>query len=71
MKYIFRGHTIFEYQPAAPYEKVIQHKIHGAIPAFDYCSMINEDYRLLAQFFDTVYRHAQGEEIVLRDIIVD
>jgi hypothetical protein len=32
--------------------------------------MINEDYRLLAKFFDTVYRHTQGEDVPLEDIEV-
>ena len=55
MKYIFRGHIVFEYIPNG-IEKVIQHKISGTIPAFDFCKMINEDYRLLGEFFNTVYR---------------
>lgn len=70
MKYVFRGNTVFEYIPDAKYDKVIQHQIHGQIPAFDYCKMIPEDYQLLARFFDTVYRHIQGEEVELKDIEV-
>ena len=70
MKYIFRGHTIFEYIPDAD-QKVIQHKIHGTIPAFNYCRMIDEDYKLLGEFFTAVYRHTQGEDVELKDIIVD
>jgi len=69
MKYYFRGIIIFEYIPDG-IEKVIQHKIHGDIPAFDFCRMINEDYKLLAKFFDTVYRHTQGEDVPLEDIEV-
>ncbi len=68
MKYIFRGHTIFEYIPD---EKVTQHKIHDVIPAFDYCIMIPEDYKLLSEFFDKAYRHISGEKIKLEDIVVD
>ncbi len=33
MKYIFRGHTIFEYKPEAKFDKVIQGKVNDAIPA--------------------------------------
>ena len=69
MKYIFRGHIIFEYLPEKGW--VIQHKIDGlTIAAFDYCRMIPEDYKLLSQFFDTVYRHIQGEDVELKDISV-
>jgi len=68
MKYIFRGYTIFEYIPKV---KVIQHKIDQGIPAFDFCNMIDEDYKLLSEFFDTVYRHTQGEDVELNDIEVN
>lgn len=71
MKFIFRNHIIFEYLPDG-IEKVIQHKVHGIIPAFDYCRMIDEDYKFLAVFFDKVHRHINGEDnIDLTDIIVD
>lgn len=70
MKYIFRGNVVFEYIPDANGDKVIQHQVHGVIPAFDYCSMIPEDYKLLSEFFNTVYRHIQGEDIELKDIEV-
>jgi hypothetical protein len=71
MKYIFRGHTIFEYQPEAKFDKVVQHKVSGVLPAFDFCSMIDEDYKLLGQFFETVYKHTQGEDVELCDIEVN
>jgi hypothetical protein len=71
MKYIFRGHTVFEYKPDAKCDKVVQGYVHGTIPAFDYCNMIPEDYKLLSQFFDTVYRHINGENVELTDIKVD
>jgi len=70
MKYIFRGHIIFEYKPDDKWDKVIQHKIHNVIPAFDFCKMIPEDYRILSEFFDKVYRHMQGEDVELKDIEV-
>lgn len=71
MKFIFRGHTVFEYVPDREGDKVVQHKLHFTIPMFDYCRMVNEDYKLLAQFFDTVYRHTQGEMVDLKDIKVN
>ena len=71
MKYIFRGHIVFEYRPDAYRDKVIEHKIEGTdIPAFKFCKMIDEDYKLLAEFFDKVYRHTQGEKVELKDIEV-
>jgi len=74
MKYIFRGITVFEYRPDDKYDKVIEHTRAGYsgpdCPTFNFCKMIPEDYRLLAQFFDTVYRHTQGEDVELKDIEV-
>jgi hypothetical protein len=70
MKYIFRGHTVFEYKPDDKFDKVVQGQIHDAIPAFDFCKMIDEDYRLLGEFFNKVYRHTQGEDVPLEDIEV-
>ncbi len=70
MKYIFRGITVFEYSPEAKFDKVVEGQING-LHAFNYCSMIPEDYKLLGQFFTTVYRHTQGEKVNLDDIVVD
>lgn len=70
MKYIFRGHIIFEYLPDENDERVVQHKINGVLPAFDFCNMIDEDYRLLGEFFTTVYKHTRGEDVDLKDINV-
>ena len=37
MKYIFRGHVIFEYLPYLKYgDKVVQHYIFDSIPGFNY-----------------------------------
>lgn len=71
MKFIFRGHIVFEYIPGKKKDCVIQHKVSNVIPAFDYCSMIPEDYQLLSIFFDKIYRHIQGENVLLEDIVVD
>jgi hypothetical protein len=70
MKYIFRGILVFEYNPEAKFDKVVEGQING-LHAFNYCSMIPEDYKLLAEFFDTVYRHTQGENVQLKDIKVN
>jgi predicted RNA-binding protein len=70
MKYIFRGIVVFEYNPEAKFDKVIEGQIHG-LHAFNYCGMIPEDYKLLGEFFDKVYRHTQGEDVLLEDIEVN
>jgi hypothetical protein len=49
---------------------VEQPMISDVIPAFNYCKMIPEDYKLLGEFFTTVYKHIQGEDIELKDIKV-
>lgn len=61
---------MFEYKPDAKFDKVVQGQIPGAIAAFDFCHMIDEDYKLLGEFFNTVYRHTQGEDVELKDIEV-
>jgi hypothetical protein len=71
MKYIFRGHVVFEYRPYAKSDLVVQGKVSGVIPAFDFCGFIPDDYKLLSEFFDTVYRHTQGEDVELKDIEVN
>ena len=69
MKYIFRGNIVFEYIPEK--KTVVQHQVSGVIPAYDYCKMIPEDYKLLGEFFTTVYKHIEGEEVELNDIKVN
>lgn len=73
MKYIFREHTVFEYKPNNPTytDSVILHHIGtSSLDAFNYCRMVPEDYKLLSQFFDTVYKHTQGEDVELKNIEV-
>lgn len=70
MKYIFRGVIVFEYIPYGE-DKVVQHDVHNIIPAFNYCRMMPEDYKLLGEFFNKVYRHINGENVILEDIIVN
>lgn len=69
MKYVFRGIEVFTYDPKT--KQVTEGKVHDTIPAFNYCSMIPEDYKLLSEFFDTVYRHISGESVELKDIKVN
>jgi hypothetical protein len=69
MKYIFRDNIVFEYIPGV-YPKIVQPMISDVIPAFNYCHMIPEDYKLLGEFFTTVYKHIQGEDVELKDIKV-
>ena len=74
MKYIFRGHIIFEYVPNDEIRNrgaVKQHSIEGTpISGFDYCRFIAEDWKMLSEFFGTVYRHTQGEDVDLKNIEV-
>lgn len=69
MKYIFRGQIVFEY--IVEEKKVILHKVVETISAYDYCNFISEDYKLLSEFFNTAYKHIQGENVELKDIIVN
>jgi len=70
MKYIFRGHIVFEYDQDR--KEVFQHEIKGiGIPAFDFCRWIPEDYRLLAEFFTIAHKHAIGEEVELKNFEVN
>jgi hypothetical protein len=72
MKYIFRGYTVFEYNPET--QEVTQELIPNTdISAFDFCKWIPEDYKLLSEYFGTVYKHTQGEIGVndLKNIVVD
>ncbi len=70
MKYIFRGNIIFEYFPDKKFDKVIEHK-HYDWSMFNFCKMIDEDYKLISEFFDKVYRHTKGEQVELKDINVN
>ena len=70
MKYVFRGIVVFEYDPDAKCDKVKHGETKHGSPAFDFCNMIDEDYKLLGEFFNTVYRHTQGEDVTLEDIEV-
>ena len=77
MKYIFRGHIVFEFDIET--KRITQHTIKAdfpvyedlKIPAFDFCNFIPEDYKLLSEFFDKCYRYTEGEtNLNLKDIEV-
>lgn len=65
MRFIFRGEIVFQYYPELVYSQARQYTdLNNLI-------MIPEDYKLLSQFFDIVYRHINGEDVELKDIIVN
>lgn len=63
MKYIYRDITVFEYING----DVIQHKTDG-VSNFDCCRWTAEACKELAEFFDLVARHKNGEDVELKDI---
>lgn len=70
MKFIFRGHTVFTYDPQL--HKVVLERIHETVDAFNFCRMIPEDYMILGKFFNRCYLHTQDliKTEDLRDIDV-
>lgn len=64
MKYIYRDITVFEYFDG----EVIQHNRVDGKPAFDCCRWTAEACKSLAEFFDLVARHKNGEDVELKDI---
>ena len=61
---------VFDYIPE---EKVVFHKtVPGKnISAFNHCCFVSEDYKLMSNYFDKIYRHTQGENVDLKDIEVN
>lgn len=70
MKIIFRGLVVFEYFPYTVSREVITRMNYLEVPNFNQCCFTTEDYKLLSQYFDTVARHRQGEDVELKDISV-
>lgn len=60
MKYYFRGLLILEYDPKM--DKTIMYN------EFNVCKFINDDYRLLAEFFEKIRKYRM-KEIELADLI--
>jgi hypothetical protein len=73
MKYSFRGQVVFEYIPNKGVVAKYARDSLGEqldIIAFNHCSFIIDDYRLLSKFFETVHKHMNGENVELADIEV-
>lgn len=69
MKFIFRGLTVLDYNAET---KDMRAPIEDGIFVFNFCSFIPEDYKLLARFFETAYKHTQlGDIVDLTDIEVN
>ena len=71
MKYIFRGITILDYDPAT--KNMTAPDLKDDIgTAFNFCNYIPEDYFLLSDFFNQVGEHASGlrDEARLKDVEV-
>jgi len=66
MKYYFRGRLILEYD--------IERKDLRVTEDFNICKFIPEDYLLIAEFMDKIYRLQMGMSVTdeeLKDIEVD
>lgn len=70
MKFIYRGLVIFDYQPELKLVTTRQNP-DCKIPNFNRCCFQPEDYKLMAQFFDAVHRHLAGEDVDLKDTILN
>ncbi len=78
MKYIFRGNVVFEYFPETR-QMTCGEEVEAGFGmmakqnAFNYCSFIPEDYKLLSEFFDKAHQHATGvlHESFLKDVEVN
>lgn len=70
MKFIYRGLVIFDYQPELRLVTTRQNPEYK-LPYFNLCCFQPQDYELMAQFFDAVHRHLSGEDVELKDIILN
>ena len=59
MKYIFRGITVFEYNPDN--KSMESPKTEYGLDSFNFCRFIPVDYMLISNFFQTAYLHAAGQ----------
>jgi hypothetical protein len=73
MKCIFRGVTLFDFDPEKPREFVVvaegEEAIWKTIPNVHYFRLDPEDYKLLAEFFTRIHRYTEGDETV--DVTTD
>jgi len=68
MQYIFRGLVILNYNEEFKDLTLPMHEDYDGLPNFNMCKFITEDYKYLADFFDTIHRHQLGEDVVLEDV---
>ncbi len=72
MKYIFRGNTVFEYDPKTKTMRAGEECCDGfETNVFNFCKFISEDYELLSVFFKQAYFHATDQPAYLKDMVVD
>ena len=71
MKYIFRGVTVFEYDPNTKQVHCYESEYNGN--HFNFCKFIPEDFKLISEFFRNAYLHARDllHESSLADIEVN
>lgn len=70
MKFIYRGLVIFDYQPELRLVTVRQNPDYR-LPNFNLSCFQPEDYSVISQFFDIVHRHLKGEDVELKDTILN
>lgn len=68
MRFVFRGLVVFEYNPDT--KRVILGRLDGEANFDTNCNLIPEDYKLISEFFNIVYRHINGENVFLKDFEV-
>lgn len=70
MKFIFRGTTLFTYDPDT---KMVRFAARKEYVEFNQCKFVPEDYALMSQFFMDVTLSVMGVKTTgqLKDIVVD
>jgi hypothetical protein len=64
MEFWFRDNLVFTYTRGCDV-------IAGKDNQFNMCSWLDSDYKLLSEFFNLVYRDKIGEQVELKDFILD
>jgi hypothetical protein len=59
MKYIFRGITVFQYDPIT--RQIESPKTEHGLNSFNFCQYVPEDYILISDFFRNAHLHATGQ----------
>ena len=68
MKFIFRNIVIFEYDKDTKQVRIPN--TEGVGNNFNFCKFIPEDYKLIGDYFNTIYKDLQGKIVKLKDIEV-